>query len=209
MRLSAIVLSLIFVVGCAGDFEVRLGVPSASEFADPVPVRVADVPIGTTGATELGPDDRPEVTLRIRPEYRDRIREDTEFVLRRERFGTGPLYVEVIPGEGERVASGHHFTARGADLTSQARELWRDLVAEVDDARLRERMQSLRDRIDDAVEAGQEEWAARRPELEAESKALLERLQQDGSQAADDLRRWFDETVEQAEEAVAGRGRAQ
>ena len=207
---TLLVLGLVLVLsGCGGDFEVRLGVPSASDFADPVPVRVADVQIGTTAETGLGPDDRPVVTLRIDPAHRDRLREDTVFVLERERFGTGPLYVKAIPGEGEPVGRGHWYEARSTSLTDQARQLWRRILDDADGGRIRERMDELSAEIDSAAASGRERWQEVRPRLEARAEELVAQVREESVEASESLRRWFENALDEAERTVEGEREAQ
>ena len=197
-----IVLTLTLLVGCAGSGDFTLGVPNASEFDEPVPVRMSDVQIGVTGDTGLGPDDLPMVELRIESEHRDRIREDCDFVLRRGRLGTGALFVDVIPGSGAPVESGHHFVARRADVTGAARDWWNDLMESTQDGAVREKLRTLREQMDALAESGQERWEEARPELEAETDRLLEELRSESDEAAEDLREWWDEAVERVEKTT-------
>ena len=183
--------------------DYPLGVPSASEFAEPVPIRVDDVQVGLTGGTSLGPEDRPMVVLHVDPEHRERVCTDTEFVLRRERLGTGELFVEMIPGQGRPVLPGHFFVARRADLVGQARDWWDEMIDLTEDGAVQDRLVALRERVDAAIAAGRDRWAEERPRLEREVEELLAEVEQDSERAAEDLRRWFDDMVERAEQAAA------
>lgn len=199
--------ALVALAGCSHHAEYTLGVPHASDFEEPVPVRMSDVQIGVTGDTGLGPDDEPMVAVLIDAEHRDRIREDCEFVLRRERFGTGPLFVDVIPGRGEPVDVGYHFTAQRADVAGAARDWWEDLMERTQGTDLQAELETLRTRMDELAASSQERWDEARPELEAETERLLQELRDESGEAADDLRQWWDDAVERAEEA-AGKSKA-
>lgn len=194
------------LAGCSAPVDYRLGVPSAADFADPVPIRVADVRVGETGGTSLGPNDGPMVVLHIEPEYRDRVCTDTRFVMRRASIVSGPLHLEMIPGQGEPVLPGHYFDVERFDPMGQARDWIGDVMGSVRDAKVEDRLLALRERIDAAVAAGRDRWAEEQPALEADLQDLVGEVESDSEHAAAELRRWFDEAVEDAERSVRGSG---
>lgn len=183
----------ILLAGCSNDHRIQIGVPSARDFEEPVPLLIADVQIGITGETGLGPDDRPMVEARIDHAYADRITRQTEFVIRRKNLGLGERYIEVVPGPGAPVPAGHHFVARSGTLGAEAQAWWADLMERTRDPELEARLVRLQARFDDMVAATRENWDRERPELEAEARQILTRLEEESTEAAADFRRWLDE----------------
>lgn len=179
--------------GCSRDLEVQIGVPAARDFETPVALMIADVQIGISGETGLGPDDRPMVIAHIDAQYKDRITRQTEFVIRRKNFGLGPRIIDVIPGNGAPAPAGHHFVARTDTPAADAQAWWNALLERTRDPELEARLERLRDRFTDMVDASRENWEAARPELEAESRQILDRLGEESTEAASEFRRWLDE----------------
>lgn len=178
--------------GCAREQEIQIGVPAARDFESSAPLMIADVQIGATGKTGLGPDNQPMVVALIRAEYKDRITRNTEFVIRRKNLGLGARYIEVIPGDGAPVAAGHHFVARSGSLSAEAQAWWNTMLERTRDPELEARMVRLRDRFDDMVAASRENWERERPALEAEARQILDQLGTESADTAADFRRWLD-----------------
>lgn len=200
MRASSLLLCVLpLLVACSSDLRIEIGVPAARDFAQPVPLMVADVQIGTTAETGLGADDRPMVVAYVDAKYKDRITRQTEFVLRRKNLGFGPRYIEVVPGNGAPVKSGHRFDARAGDPSSEAQARWNEFLERTRDPALQARMERLRARFAEMVEATQENWERERPAIEAEAKAILDQLGEESSAAARDFERWVDETIRSQE----------
>lgn len=197
-----VLVPVLLLGGCSRDLEVQIGVPAARDFESPVPVMIADVQIGLTGKTGLGPDDRPMVIARIDAQYKDRITRQTEFVIRRKNLGLGPRVLDVIPGNGAPAPTGHHFVARVDSPAADAQAWWNDLLERTRDPELDARLERLRDRFTDMVDASRENWEEARPELEAESRQILEKLGEESTDAAAELRRWLDEQWKAKERRV-------
>lgn len=182
--------------GKTTEFTVLLPTRAGLEVGDEV--RMSGFAVGKIRKIELEPDGRIAVEVRMFPKYAEHVTEGSTFEVEREGIGSVQRYLELRPGSGGPVASGARFDGV-LSWDEELKLFGQKLLDSFGESALRQELLQLSDAVDRAARASAEEWEARRPELEAQGKALLERLDREGSDAAKRLRQDLEEYIEELE----------
>ena len=178
--------------------EITVLYPSASGLEVGDEVRMSDFAIGRIEEIELEPDGRVAVRIELQRKYGSHVTEGSTFRVKRDGIASADRYIEMKPGGGAPVADGTRFDGE-LSWDQRLRDLGQGLVDSAGDTDFRTQLEELAAAAERAARAGKEEWEARRPELEAQAQELLDKLAEQGGQAADRLREKIDEYLEQLE----------
>ena len=191
-----------------GGTELTVLYPSASGLEEGAEVRMSDFQIGTVSSIDLEPDGQVAVRVKVLPKYGSHVTEGSELRIKRRSVADATRYIEVKPGTGEPLADGARIEGM-LTLEDRLRSLGKGWVDSVEELDVKAQFDELTEAAKDAAEEGLDEWEKRRPELEAEAKELLKRLEEDGSSAVDRLRKEIQEYLDEIEkeaESENGKG---
>jgi len=196
-RATLVVILTVLLLSCGapGSKEITIVYPSASGLEVGDELRLSDYAIGTVQELVLEQDGTIGVRIKIDSKYREHVTEDATFAVKREALFSTERYIELTPGAGGPAQNEARFVGEPS-WEDRLKAMTDQLLDSTGDASFREHLDALAEAAERAAKAGQEEWEARRPGLESEAKRLLEEMEREGSEAAEQLREEIEKYLE-------------
>ena len=177
------------IIGCSRlrDLSISIICDSAEGLVAGAPVTTKGLQIGKVKDIRLVEGGKVAIDLAIENKYRRGVTSDSQISFQWASAEGAPAHVEAVvirPGKGGPAEDGAIFALHetlGERLARWSQEAYMKLLG----GDIEDDLERFRKLADSAMQAGEEEWTRRKPELEEMAKSIGETLEKAGTESAE------------------------